>query len=61
MYDIAGDAPSFEEAIRALYADDGPRFVAETEHWASDVRDYARTLAADAFGSRSRRSSEQTE
>jgi hypothetical protein len=49
MYDIAGNAPSFEEAIRALYAGDGLRFRTETESWASDVRDHARTLAADAF------------
>ncbi|MDH3208378.1 MAG: DUF2239 family protein [Gemmatimonadota bacterium] len=50
MYDLAGNAPSFEEAIRALYAGDQVRFEAETAHFPDDVRDYARTLAEDAFG-----------
>jgi hypothetical protein len=50
IYDMAGNAPAFEEAIRALYARDRVRFEAETEHFSSDVRDYARTVAADAFG-----------
>jgi len=49
MYDIAGNSPSFEEAMRALYRGDRIRFEAETGHWANDVRDYARTLAADAL------------
>lgn len=50
MHDLAGNAPSFEEAIRALYAGDQVRFVAETAHFPDDVRDYARFLAEDAFG-----------
>lgn len=49
MYDMAGNAPSFEEAIRALYAGDPVRFEAETEQFPNDIRDYSRMLAADAF------------
>jgi hypothetical protein len=49
MYDSAGDAPGFQEAIRSLYRCDAEGFEAATEAWAADLRDYARELAADAF------------
>jgi uncharacterized protein len=49
MSAIAGDLPGFEEAIRALYRRDGPRFENETAAWPEDVREHARVLAARAF------------
>jgi uncharacterized protein len=49
MTAMAGDAPGFEEATRALWADDAARFDAETAGWPADVRDHARRLAAPAF------------
>ena len=50
MSAMAGDAPGFEEATRALWAGDAARFGAETAAWPPDVRDHARRLAAPAFG-----------
>jgi hypothetical protein len=38
---IAGDRPSYEEAIRALYAGDSPRFAASIERWPKDIREHA--------------------
>lgn len=46
---VAGDAPGFEEAVRALYARDGATFAAETSEWPRDVRDHALRLAAPVF------------
>lgn len=46
---IAGDWPNYEEATRALFADDSVRFDELTEGWAVDVREHARHLAAAAF------------
>jgi hypothetical protein len=46
---IAGDWPGFEEAARALFAGDAPRFEMCTAAWPRDVRDYAGRLAANAF------------
>lgn len=42
---IAGDWPQFEEAIRALYADDKERFELLSEQWSASVRDHAIGLA----------------
>jgi uncharacterized protein len=50
MNTVAGNEPGFEEALRALYAGDQPRFAALTEAWPPDVRDHARRLAAGTFG-----------
>jgi hypothetical protein len=50
MTSLAGNLPGFEEANRALFAGDGGRFDAEVEAWPEDVRDYAKQLAAPAFG-----------
>jgi hypothetical protein len=47
---MAGNLPGFEEATRALFAADRGRFNALVEPWPADVRDYAKTLAAGAFG-----------
>jgi hypothetical protein len=49
MSAMAGNEPGFEEAARALFAGDRPRFVTETEAWPADVRNYARQRAADCF------------
>jgi uncharacterized protein len=49
MSAMAGDAPGFEEATRALFAGDAGRFDAEAAAWPPDVRDHARRLAAPAF------------
>jgi hypothetical protein len=49
MTTLAGDEAGFEEATRALYADDEPRFMERTEAWPADIRDHARSLAAAAF------------
>jgi hypothetical protein len=46
---MAGNEPTFEEAIRALYRRDAARFQAESAPWPPDVRDHSRRLAAGAF------------
>lgn len=52
MLALAGDAPGFEEAIRALYAKDAIRFQEMTSQWPADVRDYARQCAQVVFETR---------
>jgi uncharacterized protein len=47
---MAGNEPGFEEATRALFANDTTRFTEFTDGWPADVRDHALTLAARAFG-----------
>jgi hypothetical protein len=49
MVAMAGDAPGFEEATRALFAGNMDRFNALVEPWPADVRDHARALATGAF------------
>lgn len=44
---IAGDRPNYEEAIRALYANDRARFETLSEGWPSAVRRHAIGLAWD--------------
>ena len=48
---MAASEPTFEEAVRALYRGDAPRFDQETAAWPPDVRDCTRRIAAEAFGS----------
>jgi hypothetical protein len=48
---LAGDLPGYEEALRALYADDRARFTAETAGWPEDVRLYAERLGFAARAS----------
>ncbi len=50
MTALAGDAPRYEEALRALFAGDAEGFIAATAAWPIDVRDHAWTLAPAAFG-----------
>ena len=51
MSAVAGNEPGFEEASRSLFAGDRTAFDRNLEAWPPDVRDYARMLAAEAFGS----------
>ena len=46
---MAGNAPAYEDALRALFAADAERFTACTEPWPTDVREHARGLARRAF------------
>ncbi len=45
MSAMAGDLAGFEEASRALFANDAPKFRQLTEAWPADIRDYVRHLA----------------
>ena len=45
MAAMAGNQPGYEEATRALFADDPERFGEMTAIWPADVRDHARRLA----------------
>jgi uncharacterized protein len=45
MSAMAGDMPGFEEATRALFANDSTRFSALIATWPADVRDHAAWLA----------------
>jgi hypothetical protein len=47
MSAMAGDMPGFEEAARALFANDRPRLRKLIGAWPRDVRDYVSTLAFD--------------
>jgi hypothetical protein len=46
---LVGDAPGYEEAVRALYAGQGEEFAAHAEGWPADVRKILMDMAADAF------------
>ena len=46
---MAGNAPMFEEAIRALFAGDAERFHSMIKAWPADIRDHAKKIAAGAF------------
>ncbi len=48
MTSVAGDLPGFEEATRALYANDRDAYARHMGPWPQDVRHYAMTLAWDA-------------
>lgn len=43
---LAGDLPGYEEATRALFANDRPRFDQLTAGWPADIGDYVRELNA---------------
>ena len=49
MSAIAGNMPHYEDAIRALFADDPARFEQLIAEWPADVRDHASRLAQRAF------------
>lgn len=42
---MAGDLPGFEEATRALFANDAARFAQHSAAWPADIRDHAQKLA----------------
>ncbi|MDB5503541.1 MAG: hypothetical protein JWR89_3443 [Tardiphaga sp.] len=48
MSAMAGDRPGFEEASRALFADDTARFADLTAAWPADIRDHIGRLMAAA-------------
>ncbi len=48
MQAIAGDLPGYEEATRALFADDRPALEERIAAWPEDIRTYALRLAFDA-------------
>ncbi|NOT42779.1 MAG: DUF2239 family protein, partial [Alphaproteobacteria bacterium] len=45
MSAIAGDRPGFEEATRALFADDRGRFATLVAAWPKDIREHITRLA----------------
>lgn len=49
MAAMAGDAPGYEEALRALYAENSAAFETHIQHWPEDIREHARRLAQAAF------------
>ncbi len=54
MSAMAGNLPGFEEAARALFAPNPARFAEMTAGWPTDVAEYARRLAAGAWGEEGR-------
>jgi hypothetical protein len=52
MTALAGDLPGYEEATRALYADDRTRFVQIAAAWPKDVRNHTLRLAEAALVTR---------
>jgi hypothetical protein len=49
MTALAGNLPDYEDATRALYAGDRPRFEEKIAQWPDDVRTYTLRLAENAF------------
>ena len=49
MRDMAGDRPCFEEACRALFADNAPLFEELVSRWPADIQDMVRAFAAPAW------------
>ena len=49
MSAMAGNQPHYEDALRALFADDPARFEKLIAAWPVDLRDHASTLANPAF------------
>lgn len=45
LFDMAGDRPGFEDATRALFAGDKPRFEAQICGWPVEIREQALALA----------------
>jgi hypothetical protein len=49
MSAMAGDKPHYEDAVRALFADEARRFEELIAGWPADVRDHALALSESAF------------
>lgn len=58
MLAIAGDLPGYEEATRALFANDARKFRSLTSDWPADVRDHAIQLAYGTPSSATHRETE---
>ncbi|QLA15274.1 DUF2239 family protein [Desulfolutivibrio sulfoxidireducens] len=56
MSAMAGDLPGFEEATRALFADDRSRLELHMSSWPKDIREYALRLAYSRSGGDTSRS-----
>lgn len=52
MSAIAGNMPQYEDAARALYAADQPRFEQLIREWPADVQNYLRDMATEWFPAR---------
>ena len=50
MSAMAGNYPHYEDALRALYANDPTRFETMITQWPTDVREHTMRLAGSAFG-----------
>jgi hypothetical protein len=50
MSAMAGNYPHYEDALRALYANDAPRFETMIMQWPADVREHTMQLAGSVFG-----------
>ena len=46
---LVGNAPGYEEAMRALYAGDAQEFAAHIDAWPADVRRALEAMTAEAF------------
>ena len=46
---LVGNAPGYEEAMRALYAGQAEEFAAHIENWPADVRRVLEEMTAEAF------------
>jgi hypothetical protein len=49
MTALVGNAPGYEEAIRALYAGERDEFAAHIEAWPPDIRAKLESMSAEAF------------
>lgn len=49
MAAMAGNLPDFEEATRALFANQSQQFQQHTHAWPKDIREHARNMAVPAF------------
>lgn len=46
---MAGNLPGYEEALRALFANNADRFAEQIEAWPRDIRHHVRKISAAAF------------
>ncbi len=46
---LVGNAPGYEEAIRALYAGNAEEFAAHIEAWPADIRRALEEMTSEAF------------
>ena len=49
IHTLAGYFPGYEEAIRALFAEDGERFGKSLPEWPADISDHAMLLAENSL------------